>query len=325
LFRQITYQSKADNLRVDKFQFVVGSGICAPMLAQKYSPDGQLSGSKTLEKMKILGLPIHVQPKLDGNRCLAKVSKDSIELYTRKGDRVLPIPHIERQLRASYDENITNGATLILDGELYTNAFSFNTLNGLVRKQDKTPDDYALLEEVKYHIYDVVSEHPYEIRYSIINTNFHTPGAVCAVPSYSIRADDGEIRKMMEIFLAQGFEGLMIRRLDMPYENKRSWSLCKYKDFQDAEYRCVGIVEDVRGNGVIGAFVMELATPVKDRDGREIKTFNAGIKDLSHDESRKMLENKNEYIGRTATVEFFSLSEYSIPRFPKLKGFRADV
>ena len=39
------------------------------------------------------------------------------------------------------------------------------------------------------------------------------------------------IRKYMESYLQLGYEGLMIRRLDMPYENKRSWSLCKYNFF----------------------------------------------------------------------------------------------
>lgn len=103
----------------------------------------------------------------------------------------------------------------------------------------------------------------------------------------------------------------------MPYENKRSWGLCKNKDIRDTEYRVVDIVEDVR-RGIIGAFVLEIEIEGK------VQTFNAGITDLSHDESAAILEREDEYVGRWATVEFFSLSEYGVPRFPKLKGFRSD-
>lgn len=310
----------------DAKQATLGSGIPAPMLAQKYSPDGSLKGSKTLEKLSILGKKIHVQPKLDGNRCLVKINADEITLYTRKGDEFLPILHIENQLNQCYDGvffNASEKPEIILVGELFSEEMSFNALNGLLRKENKTYEDRQKLNSVKYYIYDLISEKPYVDRLEIIKqfTNFD----IITIPSYEIIATEKNIREKMNEFLAVGFEGLMMRILDSPYENKRSWSLLKYKDFQDEEYRVVDIIEDVRGTGIIGAFVLELPEPVRDRDGREIKTFNAGIKDLSHDEARKILANKFEYIGKTATIEFFEKSEYGIPRFPKLKGFRMDV
>ncbi len=298
-------------------QDTLGSGIPAPMLAQKYSPDGSLSGSKSLEKMKIPGQKIHVQPKLDGIRCLARINPRTVELYTRKGDRLLPIPHIEEQLRESYTlADLTD--EIILDGELYTDSMTFNALSGLLRRESKSVEDFKLLNNVGYYLYDIVdSTRNYAERHAFFSNLYNAD--VNIVPSFEIEATDAGIRGKMETFLANGYEGLMIRRLDMPYENKRSWGLCKYKDFQDAEYRLADIIEDVRGNGIIGAFVLEIEV------GGERKTFNAGIKDLSHDESRKILANKSDYIGRMATVEFFQLSEYGCPRFPKLKGFRSDV
>ncbi len=305
-------------------QSVLGSGIFAPMLAQKYSPDGSQTGSKTLARMKILGAKIHVQPKLDGNRCLAKINADGVELYTRKGDRILPVPHIEQQLLECYTDMLWNGSTIILDGELFTREFSFNALNGLIRRQDKTAEHLEMLGKVNYYVYDVMNlDREYLGRFEILQ-NFKSRN-VFVIPSFEITATDEEIRYKMELFLSDGYEGLMIRRLDFPYENKRSWALCKYKNFQDAEYKLVDIIEDARGGGIVGAFVLEMDKPAFDRDGKLIKTFRAGVKDLSQEDARQMLENKSDYIGRFATVEFFSLSEYKVPRFPKLKGFRADV
>lgn len=298
-------------------QDVLGSGIPAPMLAQKYSPNGTLSGSKSLAKMKIEGEEIYVQPKLDGIRCLAKVSSDGVELYTRKGDRMLPIPHIEQQLKESFDIWFED-EIFILDGELYTDKMTFNALNGLLRREEKTPEHLEQLKQVSYNLYDAQSELTYEKRWEMIRDYFSHSENVLLVDAARISASDVKIREYMETYLNQGFEGLMIRRLDMPYENKRSWGLCKYKDFQDAEYKVVDIIEDVRG-GIIGAFECEIFV-----NGNR-QTFRAGIKDLTQDEARKMLANKHDYIGRMATVEFFSLSEYGVPRFPKLKGFRSDV
>jgi len=325
---QATWDSKIRSGYVEDValvkQSVLGSGIPAPMLAQKYSPDGSQKSSKTLAQMKLLGQKIHVQPKFDGNRCLVKVNAEGVELYTRKGDRMLRVQHIEAQIFKSYLSKIDDGATLILDGELYTNEFSFNTLNGLLKRENKTPEQMDQLEKVNYHVYDaMVADLSYSQRYELLS-KFESWN-VKVVESREIFAYDDQIRFEMENFLSEGYEGLMIRRLDTPYENKRSWSLVKYKDFQDAEYKLLDIIEDARGGGIVGAFVLELDAPSVDRDGKEIKTFRAGVKDLSQDEGRQMLEHKNEYIGRLATVEFFSLSEYGIPRFGKVKGFRSDL
>lgn len=304
----------------DAKQDVLGSGIPAPMLAQKYCPQGKLSGSKTLAKMKIEDEQIIVQPKLDGIRCLAKINSKGVELYSRKGDRMLPIPHIEEDLMDCFKMWFGQDREIILDGELYTDQMSFNALNGLLRREEKTPEHLQQLLMVQYNLYDVMSSDSYLERYKTLRDcfNFSLASHLRIVSTTQITADDSTIRQYMESFLNQGYEGLMIRRLDMPYENKRSWGLCKYKDFQDAEYKVVDIIEDVRG-GIIGAFECEIFI-----DGMR-NTFRAGIKDLTQDDARKILANKSDYIGRMATVEFFSLSEYGVPRFPKLKGFRSDV
>jgi len=98
----------------------------------------------------------------------------------------------------------------------------------------------------------------------------------------------------------------------MGYDNKRSWQLCKVKVFEDAEFELIDFQEDVRG-GFVGSFVMQ------DQSGN---TFNAGASGQSVGKRTEMWNNKHEYIGKIATVEFFGLSEYGVPRFPKFKGVR---
>lgn len=316
------------------------SGIKAPMLAQKYSKDGSQSGSKTLEKMKLQGQKIHVQPKLDGNRCLIKVAPTAdlsdceVTFYTRKGD-VMPVqlPHIADEVAKAYgsvffaDGFSPDTPEMVLDGELFSNEMSFNELNGHLKRKDSA--DATQLEKIKYHLYDVMLDKPYNERYERLKYLLEAFSSdynkqmehIHLIPSYEIDASDETINDFLVKFLEEGHEGLMIRRLDTPYENKRSWQLCKVKTFEDAEYELVDIEEDARG-GIVGAFVMKLPVPSTNRDGKMIMTFNAGVSGLTQQEGAKMLANKEAYIGKQATVEYFGLSEYGIPRFPKLKAFR---
>lgn len=299
-------------------QAILGSGLPAPMLAQKYHPTGDQAGSKTLDKMKLRGKLIHVQPKYDGNRCLI-VCNDAtdVAMYTRKGDLFpVQLDHIiddviERLL------GIEVSYPFILDGELFSSTMSFNETNGLL-KRFKTINAPKLLE-IKYHLYDCVSPSFYPERYEIIQ--FFWTDNIRVVPSYPIPATDDGIKEKLEEFLAEGHEGLMIRRLDTPYEHKRSWGLVKVKLFEDEEFTLVGLEEDARG-GFIGAFVMELPSPVTDRDGNVLTTFKAGVSGLTQEEGAEIWNNPTKYLGRSATVEFFGRSEYSVPRFGKLKSFR---
>ena len=294
------------NITEAKSSAILGSGIPAPMLAQKYSFDGSQKGSKTLEQLNLIGREIIVQPKLDGNRCLIKIENGVPQMHTRKGILMpVQLSHILDDLQNGNLEENT-----ILDGELFSEEFSFNILNGLIKREKVTEEDLEQRKLIKYHLYDVMIDEGYEIRYGVIK-QFESQNIVI-VPSKKIVATDKNIEKELGIFLSEGHEGLMIRQLSMGYDNKRSWQLCKVKVFEDAEFKLIDFVEDVRG-GFAGSFVMQ------DNDGN---IFNAGASGQNVEQRTEMWNNRGIYIGKMATVEFFGLSEYGIPRFPKFKGIR---
>ncbi len=154
--------------------------------------------------------------------------------------------------------------------------------------------------------------------------HFATKDNVFVTPSYEIVATYENLLEYLERFLALGYEGLMIRTMDKGYENKRSWSLLKYKVFEDEEFELVGFEEDNRG-GFVGAYIMKLPEPVTDRDGKVLTTFKAGASGQSQDERAEMLTHPENYLGRQATICFFGRSEYGVPRFGKLKAFRKQL
>lgn len=283
---------------------VLGSGTPQPMLAQKHSPDGSQSSSKTLKQIGILDKKIIVQPKLDGNRCLVIVKHGKAQMYTRKGDLMkVQLAHILADV-----ELLAGNEDIILDGELFSDQISFNSLNGLIKRVTVTDGDISKRLLIKYNLYDTISANGYEFRKEAIK-KFATHNII-VVPSYEIVATDENVKNWLERFLSEGHEGLMIRQLGIPYEHKRTWQLCKVKVFEDSEFKLVDFDEDARG-GFVGAFIMQ------DKAGN---MFGAGASGQSVEERTFMWENRGNYIGKMATVEYFGMSEYGIPRFPKFKG-----
>lgn len=300
----------------------LGSGVKKPLLAHKYHPTGAQSSSKTLKQMGIEGKKIMVQRKKDGNRFRIIIDNGTISTFSREGKPMQVMPHITDTVRENYKKALANGFSytrLELDGELYTKEISFNTFNGLVKPGARTEAEQALLKQVNYHLYDVDLPMGYELRYKVIQ-QFASP-TVHIEEAFEIVATDENIKAMFEKFLEEGEEGLMIRTLGVPYENKRSWALVKCKIFEDSEFEVVGFEESTR-RGMVGAVICKLDTRLAyDRNGKQITTFKAGLK-MSHEEAIKIWNNQAKYIGLRGTVEYFGRSEYSVPRFGKFKAFR---
>ena len=300
----------------------------APMLAQKLiiTGDGKTEG-KTIQKMGIEFDVVGVQPKLDGLRCLIKIDEDSVELRTRTSKKFEPIPHIEADIRKAYVENNLSGL-YEFDGELYTTEISFSKISGALRKQKKTEEHLRNLQFVKFHIYDVMLDKGYADRMAFIGTLFGTHenpkyDSICPIEHHEIIATDDNITAKMNDFIERGNEGLMLRKLDVPYENKRSWQLCKYKFFQDEEFELADVLEDARGG--FTSMVVLKTEPYIDKDGKEKDTFNAGIKDMTQAECAELLANKHDYIGQKVTIQFQEYTDYGVPLFPKFKGVRIDA
>jgi ATP-dependent DNA ligase len=292
------------DLKDAKNSAILGSGVLSPMLAHKYCRDGSQSSSKTLTQLKLIGKKIFVQPKLDGNRCTIKIKDGVAQMFTRNGDLMpVQLKNIIDDVEAKAKEDCT------LDGELYSDQISFNTLNGLIKREKASKEDIEKRKYIKFHLYDVMSSEGYKERFEYIEQ--FASDNIIIIDNYEIVATDDNIQEYLEKFLAAGNEGLMIRVQNVPYENKRSWFLLKCKVFEDDEFKLIGLEEDVRG-GFVGAFVMQ------DKTGKQ---FNAGASGQSVDERTEMWLNQDKYIDRTATICYFGTSEYGIPRFPKFKGF----
>ena len=244
--------------------------------------------------------PVFSQPKLDGIRCIVKADG----MWSRNGKKIVSAPHIYEAMKPLFEED----PDLIFDGELYADKFAndFNAICSLVKKTKPTSEDLKKSkEQIQYHIYDMPSYgYDFLVRYNTL-WKMEIPNC-CVLVETILCYSEIKVEELYSKYVNEGYEGQMIR-LDKKYEQKRSKSLLKHKSFVDEEYTILGI-EEGEGNktGMVGSFIF------KSKTGH---TFNASPK-YNWEECKELWKQRQELIGKSATVKYFNLTPDGVPRFP---------
>jgi bifunctional non-homologous end joining protein LigD len=198
------------------------------------------------------------EPKLDGYRILATIEGERVELRSRRGLDLTPVfPGVASEL----GEQAVSG--MVLDGEIV--AFgrdgrpSFDALQD--RAQLKTPGEIAAAERTTpcvFYCFDLLHfaginlrDAPYVARRRYL--------AQCLLPSAHVRPvhaeADGEA--LYSAALASGFEGIMAKRRDSPYQpGRRSPSWRKIKATVSAEFVIGGYTKGKGARAPLGALLV---------------------------------------------------------------------
>ena len=126
-----------------------------------------------------------------------------------------------------------------LDGELYNHKLrdDFEKIVSLVRKQKPTPEDRLNAQHlIQFHCYDyieTVMDKPYSYRSDQLACADFYDASIKYVET-SLVNSKGSAQLRHQYNLNNGYEGSILR-LDKPYQQKRSYNLQKFKDFQDTE------------------------------------------------------------------------------------------
>ena len=285
-----TWKKKKESGYFEKINDIDGVSFTEPMLAKNYD-----------DYKDELKYPVYSQPKLDGIRCVVK--KDG--MWSRNGKSIVSAPHVLVALKDFF----IKFPDAILDGELYADKFSndFNAICSLVKKTKPTTEDLAeSATNIQYWVYDWIVQKTFSDRNDDITTYLTNNNVVRRVPTHLVDTIT-HLNELYEKYVAEGYEGQMVRT-DGPYENKRSKCLLKRKEFKDSEFKILDIVEGV-GNksGMAGHMVF--------KNHKDIE-FHSNIKG-TRDRLKELLKNKNNYIGKSATVKYFNLTPADeLPRFP---------
>ena len=272
------------------------STLFKPMLAQKY------------EDVDIT-FPCYTQPKLDGIRCIIKADG----MWTRTGKKIVSCPHVFDELETVFEMQ----PDLIFDGELYNHQFKhdFNKITSLVKKTKPTLSDLEASKHlIEYHIYDLPSSNKsfdgrLEDLQDLISDLFNcfSSSSVVYVTTQEVN-NQKELDEFYHDWMEEGYEGQMIRT-NSNYENKRSKTLLKRKEFSDDEFKILAVNE---GTGKLAGRVGHMM--FKSKSGHYFSSTVNGTQEYLSE----LWEQRDELIGKFATVKYFNLTPDGVPRFPKV-------
>ena len=287
-----------------------------------------------------------LEPKLDGVRALfVIIPNDSGEVttvcYSRNGKVFENFGHIEQQIHDNFiplvractgtdqGRSLING--FVLDGEVIGNTFQ-ELMRQARRKTDAQADDSVL------NIFDIIPLEDFrrghwnaQLKKRIalldaIRPVVDTMPNVELLPHIMVDLDTAAGKDQLERYAKDnvnaGFEGIMIKNMDAPYQCKRSTDWMKWKPTITVDLEVIGVEEGTGRNlGRLGALVCNGVD-----DGKEI-TVNVGSGFSDGDRDSYWIDS-NIIIGRTAEVLCDVITQnqdgtYSL-RFPRFVRFRDD-
>jgi len=306
------YVNSIEDAMAGKIDEIIEGGIF-PMLAHKFSEQG--------DKIKY---PALAQPKLDGHRCISQ-NTDEVSLWSRTRKPIKSVPHIIKALKAaSLPYKYLDGELWHPDINVIKNESNFNfpkekitfeKITSLIR-QDKPMEGH---EVVQYHVYDIPDGSMTNLERAtalalltkrFINTPIHIVETI-------IVNNEDELMEAFDHFIELGYEGCMVRNANGMYVNKRSYDLQKVKEFDDSEFKIVGIKVGNKGS-MAGKAVFTCEIP------NTVNTFDCKLKG-NMDELIRYAEEPSLVIGKILTVKYQGLTKYGKPRFPVGLRFREDI
>jgi len=266
-----------------------------------------------------------VQPKLDGDRCRAVPAPEGYMLLSSQGTRRdFAVPHIKLALDALGNQvwGVDPRNWQILDGELYVHGVSHQKIRSVVSRTENLHVDFA---KIRYHVFDTISS---EIqmkrseRLMKIEALAHAFDALRIVPTFRTPNTKAKILEAMDLFLEQGYEGVIVRNPYGDYKDcgpkgaRRSNDLLKLKPVQSGEGLCIDLLEaisiDGEPKGMLGAFLVKSVL-----NGKE-QVFKVSAGKLVHAE-RLMLWQNQRQAGDVQIIvhyRYLTLTDDGLPREP---------
>jgi len=277
-----------------------------PILAHTYTP-------------RLITFPCYVQPKFNGIRALYQngcfQSRDELPWNPTV------LAHLAQPLLELF------GPATVLDGELYCHGWPLPRINGAIAINRLEPNADTI--KVGYYVYDQVDyATSFVDRFAQVSEKIQAAKSEIIFAATTMEAKNVvEVETFYALCVAQGFEGIMYRLGDCPYtqpkqapskllgnrnsraaflsdKNNRTWHLIKRKDWQDAEFLIVGLVEgEGKRANMTGSIELQTASG---------KTFFCGT-GFSESDAVRWWENRALVVGHWAKIQYLVLSPYGIP------------
>ena len=272
-----------------------------------------------------------LEVKLDGVRVLAVVGAATV-LYSRNGKVFENFPQIAQAIsNIAHKLKTGYGASgrFVLDGEIVGESFQ-----QLMRQAHRKSD--AETTGMVFNIFDVIPLSDFENGWwnaqQLKRTNWlekvrgiieSEPG-LAVMEGIEVDLDTAEGHDVMRRYandaIARGFEGIMIKNIEAPYECKRSSFWMKWKPVMSVDLTVIGVEEGTgRNEGRLGALICEGV----DNERHIRVNVGSGLTDSDRD---VFWTERNSILGHLVEVQADAVTQnqdgsYSL-RFPRFMRFR---
>jgi len=225
---------------------------------------------KLVDKIKF---PAYAQMKMDGMRFNAIVRDGKVEFRSRNGKQILLLGNLEAEFAA-----LAGNVDCVFDGELLvmddmTMQFADRqTGNGILNKANKgtiSAEDAAKVHATVWDLIPYVAFvdgyclTPYSKRFStleqIVNNQKSENKKIWTVTSTIVETLE-QAQDIFQGYLADGYEGIILKDGSGEWEDKRSKTQIKFKGELECDLKIVA-VEEGKGKavGMLGAIICESA------------------------------------------------------------------
>lgn len=270
--------------------------------------------------------------KYDGVRCTA-VKKDGATIFfTRKGLPIEGMTELEEVFTLLPDNNVYEGELLVSNYADLKSKDCYKATSKLVRKDGEKLG-------LTFMAFDIITVKEFEDGESVLDFNQRLSSLFTInvnlaeamfekelnqelfnVAEVIYRGDDiSETLKLAEKYIAEGQEGLVVRKANAKYVTKRSKDLLRIKDVKTADLRIIDVEEGVKKStvGKLGAIVV-------DYKGYRVSVGSG----FTQADRVHMWTDRDNLIGKIAEViytEETSNEQGGLSmRFPRFKGIRFD-
>lgn len=306
----------------------VHDGMYYPMLLRKFD-----------DEMKHIQYPAYVQPKLDGTRVVAYLTKHpsknptshDVKLYTRSKKIYTGFHHIRRKLLPAllFMFDLDNTESFYVDGEFYRHGKSLQEISSDVRNEKNT--NIVKPDGVQLYLFD--GFYPSKLnrstkeRQSDLNKLFsHIPSKWVKRVKTEIINSKKQLLEKYEHFVHKKYEGAVVRNVAGTYlahatlnnSMLRSRDALKLKKKYSLEMPVIGYTQGTKGKDV-GAILW--ICQFKD------KTLTLQPKKMTYQKRYELFKDAEKhftkkYKDRMLTIEHEGLSKDGIPLRAKASGFR---
>ena len=262
---------------------------------------------------------IFVTEKFDGIRCVCIIENNNPRFFTRQGKEICGLIDIQNDIKNMNQNNMVLDGELLFSGDYEDSGDQYRKTTKIVNSKSEDK------KNIIFHIFDILSvnefkdgksEKVYKDRRKQLNDIKETENVEVAPILYQ-GTDHSQVAKVAQQMIDNKREGVMVNRNDV-YECKRTKSLLKVKEFNDADLRVIGY-EEGRGEnaGKLGAFIIDYkGYPVHVGSG------------YSKEQRIEYWDNKEDMIGKIIKVKYFEETQNQAGtlslRFPVFLELRND-